>query len=420
MSERSSPTGRFLFAILAWISCIVACTTNPFTPSHSKPPAAKVHRTDTELSALVDRFTAYTLRVPTAERSPAIQAEDDREAQEMQAAFATLEPEQAMELQRRVFLRMATPSLLKLVDGALLADDFATKEIDLRRWQILRQDPGIHVVVDGGELRVSGAAAGGMKLGPGFCGLVSKTFADTAVELVTRMRVVTAPPTAKGDFLAFVHLCSSQPDFFAHVEAGKRDVDEAPRYAAARRAADNEGDAIAIASPWKLGEWVTVKIRHLPASGVAGATDVSLTPSGGTPLPALTRVPMSFTSTKIELKVLDTITDSPIDARFDDCRIYRAPSSAPLVVQVLEGGHEGKGVAGLAVTVRVIGSQAAPIEGRTDVAGRCAIVLPDDVDYPARIRVTAKRGETMVLDAFTAQVQGVRGVYPGDVWLVRI
>jgi hypothetical protein len=371
---------------------------------------------DSELEKLAADIAIQQRRIPAAERSPGIQMIESRLDRELLSRFRKLNVGQQAELMQRVLQRLSEPGIMKLVDGALLAEDFDAAFIDLHAWQIMTQDDSIQVSTTDGVLAVRGKVSGGITLGPGFAGAVSRTFEERDVELIARVSMAVAPPTVgAGDFLAFVHLCGTQPDWFTHVEFGRRSTGQVG-WAVARRHLEAQAHITPVDGPLGIAKWNTVKIRH---DSAGERTNVWITNEAGT-RQVLKDEPCLMTTTKVELKTLVTIPGAEVDVVFDDCRLYRTPESAPLRLLVLDIPGEGVPQEGVRVVVRVADSLASPVAAVTNAEGRVQLALPSDVDYPARIRVEAWVAGKKVFQQSTPDVVGVRGVYPGDTWLATI
>lgn len=369
---------------------------------------------------LADEYVDFSLRIPAAERSPAIQAKEEVDQARLSSAWNDLSPDEMAKLQGTVVQRMLEPMVLKLVDGALLADDFQSNEIDLHTWQVMRQQPALSVECEEGALRIHGTIGDERSFGPGFTGIVSRTFREIDVELAARMYIDEDLPSVDGDHLAFVHLCGTQPDFFAHVEAGRRSTEVGPRIGGtARSAADPEGKVVNAIS-YLPRKWYDVRIRH-EKNGDRTQAWIS---DGTTTTQMLKDAPIWFSSSKAELKVLSSVNGAKVDVKFDDVRMYGIGESASVDIVVMNLLAEGRPQGDVKVEATLLdaaGTQSIPLGTKpTSPQGRCSFVLPSRFALPGRLKLKLSLGDRVVYEGETPKVEGVRGVYPGDVWLVTL
>lgn len=371
---------------------------------------------ESELEKLARDIAYQQRRIPAAERSPAIQMLEARVDRELLLRYRRLNASQQAELQARVVALLAQPGLMKLVDGALVAEDFDAPYVDLHQWQIMAQDDGLQVSTTDGVLAIRGKAAGGITLGPGFAGIVSQTQSERDVELVARVCIGSELPAREGNYLAIVHLCGTQPDWFTHVEFGKRQGGGPTGWATVRRHLQSQPYVTEFDAPMDPGRWHTIRIRHESA----GERTYAWVDHGEGDRQVLAGEPCRMTSTKVELKTLITVPGAQVDVAFDDCRLYPTPDAAPLTLLVLDVPGEGAPQAGVRIVAKVAESDAPAGSGVTDAEGRCSFVLPNDVAYPARVRFEAWIEGKRVFQQASPEVVGVRGVYPGDMWMLTI
>lgn len=371
---------------------------------------------ETELEKLARDIAYQQRRIPAAERTPSIQMLESRVDRELLLRYRRLSAGQQLELQTRVMALLNQPGLMKVVDGALVAEDFDAPYVDLHQWQIMAQDDGIQVTTTDGVLAVRGKSSGGVMLGPGFAGIVSQTQAERNVELVARVCMSSELPARDGNCLAIVHLCGTQPDWFTHVEFGKRIGSEQPGWAVMRRHLRPQSYLTPFDAPMQPGNWHTVRIRH----EIEGERTYVWVDHGEGFRQVMAGEPCLMTSTKVELKAFVTVPGAQVDIAFDDCRLYATPESAPLEILVLDLPGEGSPQAGVRLVAKVAESNAAPMSGVTNADGRCSFTLPNDVVYPARVRFEAWVAGKKVFQQASPDVVGVRGVYPGDMWMLTL
>jgi hypothetical protein len=371
---------------------------------------------ESDLERLARDIAYQQRRIPAAERSPAIQMIESRLDRELLQRYRRMNATQQVELQIRVVSLLSEPGLMKLVDGVLVAEDFDAPYIDLHQWQIMSQDDSIQVTTTDGVLAIRGKVSGGVTLGPGFAGIVSETQDERDVELVARVNMGSELPARDGDCLAIVHLCGTQPDWFTHVEFGKRRDGGPTGWAVIRRHLRAAPYITPFDTPIVIGAWSTVKIRHEAKEDRTFAW----IDAGSGWRKVLDGEPCSMTTTKVELKTLVTAPGAQVDVAFDDCRLYLTPESTPLRVLVLDVPGEGTPQPGVRVVARVAESNVAPAAAVTDQEGRCSLTLPSDVEYPARVRFEGWMNGKKIFQQPTPEVVGVRGVYPGDTWMMVI
>ncbi len=330
--------------------------------------------------------------------------------------------------------------LVKVTNGAFLADDFESPEADpasheetgpwpealgldgvepwpdsVHRtpdWKTWNADPGITVGVIDGALHVRGTSTHAS--GHNFNGFLSAPIAATDVVVIADVSCVAQDPDAAAstddgrEALAMVHLCGTSPDWFH--EAAFEPASAGGLAWTHRARSTGKTVARAPASPARS---FRVKLAHDSATELGRAwIDAG---QGWEEIGAGLTVPLP--SVKLELKANLIGPGLSVDTSFDNVRLYPRPEVAPVRLLAFVGGRGD--AADLALDVH-LGDEAAPWMSTTlDRFGRARFTLPPERDYPvtARFVFTTPDGisweETLVADE-------VRGLYPGDSLVVRL
>lgn len=349
-------------------------------------------------------------------RTPELQAEEMRFEARLASRFAQFAAEDLARFGARLEERLWEPALVKLADGALLADDFSGSALDLHRWGIWQQDPGLSVHLEGGELAIRGVPDSLRQIGPAFVGAVSRTFAERDVVLRVRMRCAAPLAGSRGKCRGIVHLCGTVPDFYSDVGYGYRPdeplgwwVEHRGDWRAQRFRVDATGR--------EADEWHEVRIR----SDAAARTLRSDLGCGAGWVTAADALPLALSSSKVELKVESGALDGAVDFRFDDCRLYAEPRSRAVEFQVNRRPGDGEPLGDVRLVLEILGQGDLPAaEGISDASGRAQLALPEEVDCPAQFRLRAYRADRLLWDTESAPALGTFGLYPGDVWVLLL
>lgn len=370
------------------------------------------------IDELVATTLAYLRAQPTARPTPGSQAFLDTLGARLNDKVRKLPAEQLAEYDRRLTLARAEPQLVKLVDGALLSDDFQD-DLDRRRWRIWSQAEGVTVRCGGGQLEVSGRVKPGPRLAQGFTGVVSKTFRELDVVLRAQMAFLRHPWDAAEPWVGMVHLCATSPDSYTEACYGKFEG-ERPEWHVNDRSGQLYSDRRGSGFAGKLGEWGDVRIAYDAATRTSG-TALRL---GGPDAPwrdFARSKPMPFHSVKIELKTQVGVVDGEVAFAFKNCRLFRRAKSATVDVAVFGLFGTDVAITGVTVAAEILGQTSPAIAAAAvDELGRARLAFPEEIDYPAQARIKVIRGERELLALETAPVAGVDGVYPGDLWAMYL
>jgi hypothetical protein len=124
----------------------------------------------------------------------------------------------------------------------------------------------------------------------------------------------------------------------------------------------------------------------------------------------------------IELKVDVEVSDIRVRFEVDDVRLYVHPAQNPATIVVssrIVNGRPETSINKLKVRLLENNSKELLGEAVTDEGGQARVKLKPEILYPvaAKIEVWDDRGA--VLESMVPRY-GVHGLYPGDVWAVRL
>lgn len=314
-----------------------------------------------------------------------------------------------------------------MISGALLADSFQGTHLDPALWSrpnwLVEHNPYIAVAPNNGHLEITGLSrpAGTQHQ---YVGIISRYFRETDVVLAARLRV-QSPFDKPGRIQHHVHLCTGDwPDFFTEVVFGKISSGP-PRWFTAYL------DRI-----WVYSGFDEYLEPTLPANGNEASLGhtVVIEHDGAThktqnylvvneewkPVGPSHR--LNFNHSHIELKVDVNAAEAPIHTEFDDVRLYVNPAHHPVTIvvssRVVKRSPEFP-IQNLRVRLEDETSSVLLGEGMTDAGGQARIPLPQTLLYPVAANVQIWNGDQPVLRARIPRYQ-VQGLYPGDVWAVRI
>ena len=315
---------------------------------------------------------------------------------------------------------------VSMLSGALLADSFDGTHLNANLWWrpnwMVQNDPYISVGVENGRLLISGLShpAG---TDHQYVGVISKYFRETDVVLVARIRVQSSFEK-DGRIQHMVHLCSGDwPDFFTEIIFGRISTGP-PRWFAAYvdKIWEHSGytqylEPTHAATNAEAQEWHTVVLKH---DGLTGETqnylilDHEWIPIG----PPHT---LRFNHTHVELKVDVSAVGTSVQMEADDVRLYLNPAHNPVTIVVSSRVVRNRPELPIGnQNVRIVEESAPRLlgESMTDEGGQAKVFLRGDVVYPVAARIEVWDGNREVLRSRISG-DGIRGLYPGDVWAVR-
>jgi len=324
--------------------------------------------------------------------------------------------------QQEVFNVDAIPML----SGALLADSFDGTELDTRTWHRpgwMRNDPHLSVEVENGRLYISGIS-GPVRKHHHYVGVLSNYFRETDVVLVARLRVQSSFEKP-GRIQHHVHLCTGDwPDFFTETMFGKIETGP-PRWFSAyldklwEYSGYSEYINPTLSATGKEGtEWHEVVIVH---ENETNATQNYLVRAGGwKPIGPPHKLQMNHTH--VELKVDVEVSDIRVRFEVDDVRLYLNPAQNPAMIVVnsrIANGRPEPPISRRKVRLLEETSKELLGEGVTDEGGQARVKLKSDILYPVAAKIEVWDDRRAILES-TIPRNGVRGLYPGDVWAVSI
>jgi len=126
----------------------------------------------------------------------------------------------------------------------------------------------------------------------------------------------------------------------------------------------------------------------------------------------------------VELKVDVAVPDVRVEVDFDDVRLYPSPARHPVTVVVDSPLNRTRTRPEYAIDklkVRLIEKDSKQVlgEGVTDEGGQAEVTLRSDVIYPVAARIEISN-DAQVLVTSTIRRKGIRGLYPSDVWVIRL
>ncbi len=308
--------------------------------------------------------------------------------------------------------------LSKEVNGAILMEDFAGPEIDTSVWREWVQDAALNLEQRAGTFAISGTSGKPVYpefVGFRFTGLVSQKRHSRDAVLITRMRVPRGISNVPGMERYIVHLCGSVPDYFLEVVYGK---DEEGRRGWFQYRLSHEGfffDSAPVLEGECAEEFREIKIEY---SHVANSAQGFLLTSAGWE-PVGDPVKLFMSSMKVELKVNCPTDSVPILAEFKDCRLYPRPSTAPVEFIAFRLPAPLYLCPDLRIRLLEYGSRKLIGETVTDRWATGRIELPDTLTFPLACWIEVLQGEKK-LGEQAVRTSGVDGLYPGDLWAVRV
>ena len=315
----------------------------------------------------------------------------------------------------------SVPRARQHAPGVLIADDFNEAKLDASTWRIWQQDAGLTVEQKEGELVISGrtgkARGAAPEAGHRFTGIVSqKRFAPPDAVLLAKLKVPGGLKAAAGLERYMVHFCGAVPDYYTELVLGReRDgrrgwwVLSSSQY---ERAADLTPVAV---ETWNPGEPQLVKIEYDSAAQVSRAWM-----RGGNGEWRLIGEPQQLflSAVQVELKVNIPQNGVETEARFDDCRLYRKPESAPVKILVHKLPSPGYVFPGVTVSLYRDDGVTLAGKGVTDRNGTVSLQLSSREIYPMGGWIHLEwNGQD--LGRARVPAAGVQGIYPGDLWVVN-
>jgi hypothetical protein len=315
---------------------------------------------------------------------------------------------------------------IPMLSGALLADSFDGPELDTRIWHRpgwMRNDPHLSVEVEQGRLYISGIS-GPVRKHHHYVGVLSNYFRETDVVLVARMRIQSSFEKP-GRIQHHVHLCTGDwPDFFTETMFGKIESGP-PRWFSAYldKLWEYSGYSEYInptlsATGKEATEWHEVAIVH--ESGTNATQNYLVRAEGWKPLGPPHKLQMNHTH--VELKVDVEVPDIRVRFDVDDVRLYLNPAQNPATIVVnsrIVNGRPEPPISRLKVRLLENISKKLLGEGITDEGGQARVKLKTDILYPVAATIEVWDDRRAVLRSIVPR-NGVQGLYPGDVWSVRI
>jgi len=315
---------------------------------------------------------------------------------------------------------------IPMLSGALLADSFDGPELDTRIWHRpgwMRNDPHLSVEVEQGRLYISGIS-GPVRKHHHYVGVLSNYFRETDVVLVARVRVLSSFEKP-GRIQHHIHLCSGDwPDFFTEIIFGKIEAGP-PRWFSAY-----------LDKLWEYSGYAELINPTLPATGKEGSEwhEVAITHRQGTnetqnylvradgwkPIGPPHKLQMNHSH--VELKVDVEVPDIRVRFDVDDVRLYLHPAQNPATIVVSSRIANSRPETPLSkLKVRLLEDTSKELlgEGITDEGGQARVKLKPDIIYPVAARIEVSDDRRAVLQSRIPHY-GVQGLYPGDVWAVRI
>jgi hypothetical protein len=322
----------------------------------------------------------------------------------LRVSYEERDPSQAFE----------TAYLRKHVNGAILAEDWANAKLDTNLWREWIMDTQLQLQSLNGTFRIAGTTGGPTQPGNKgfrFTGLVSNTRRSCDAVLVTRMRVPQGISSVPGMERNIVHLCGSSPDHFLEVVYGKDASGRKGWFQYVNNHLGHFFDSPPTLPDESAAEFRDVKIEyshtHRTAQGFL-RTAAGWQPVGE---PA----PLSLTTMKVETKVNCPLDGVPIQAEFQQCRLYPQPSTSPVELLVVRWPAPHFACAGLKLRVTESESKQMLAEAVTDQWGMIRFTLPNTWVYPVGALVELFQGDKKIAEG-TIKAEGVEGLYPGDLW----
>jgi hypothetical protein len=346
--------------------------------------------------------------------------------------------------------------------GVLLCDDFESDAINRNLWSLSVEDPGIQVTVRQGELCIRGTSAQILKTELykkevklwRFAGLTSRPFPQTDVSLAVRVKMPSGISSEPGLHGVCVHLCGVSPDTYPEVLFGKVEgkVTEDILHEFAKGTPDDvpypdaRGWFLGIINQEQGDYRYLISGQPIPEQGDERRDfhDVLVEYDGQKKLArSFLKIgegyrqlgkeePLFRGLTQVELKIMDVtpLYGTHREARFDDCRLYPNPrhnpvrfiavDDHPVRFPAMTGAPYGLLYRGSRIRVALYTADGVNkiSEGYTDSEG--VVNLPVDtplwVAFPRAATVRFYLNDSEVARSFIKS-QGVKGLYPGDVWV---
>jgi hypothetical protein len=321
---------------------------------------------------------------------------------------------------------VSTVDAISMLSGALLADSFDGPELDTRIWHRpgwMRNDPHLSAEVEQGRLYISGIS-GPVRKHHHYVGVLSNYFRETDVVLVARMRVQSSFEKP-GRIQHHVHLCTGDwPDFFTETVFGKIDAGP-PRWFSAYldKLWEYSGYSDYVnptlpATGKESTEWHEVVIAHQQATNTT--QNYLVRRDGWKPLGPPHKLDMNHSH--VELKVDVEVSDIRVRFEVDDVRLYLDPAHNPATIVVnsrIVNGRPEPPISRLRVKLMENTSKELLGEAVTDEGGQARVKLKADILYPVAAKIEVWDDRRAVLESIVPRY-GVQGLYPGDVWAVRL
>jgi hypothetical protein len=313
--------------------------------------------------------------------------------------------------------------------GALVADSFDGPALDAQTWHrpdwLVKNDPNLSVGIHEGHLRIAGVSRP-TRGDHQYTGVLSTYFRETDVVLAARIRTSTLFDKP-GRIRHLVHLCTGDwPDFFTEIDFGKLDTGP-PRWhnAYVNKIWEYSGyrkyvNPTLPATGKEATDWNQVVIVH---DGTTHAAQNYLVQAGAwKPVGPTHKIKMNHSH--VELKVDVGVPDVRVEVDFDDVRLYPNPARHPVTIVVHSPLNKTRTAPAYAIEklkVRLIEKDSKQLlgEGVTDEGGQAQVTLRSGVLYPVAARIEVSNDEETLLTSSIPQ-EGVRGLYPSDIWVVRL
>ena len=331
------------------------------------------------------------------------------------------------------------------VCGAYLRDDFNSGRIDPAIWRTWVNDPGFRVEIDRGELCLRGTSAQlpeaelrkNAALLARYVGVYSQPRAQVDVHVAVGVKMPSGIASDPGAHVVNVHLCGVEPDCYAEVLFGKLESKPLEKWAKDYNGfrcpyQDARGWWFSITNQDPGRYWWRVSGRPLPELGDERTTfhDVLVTYDEPTRLSRgfvkagerwvqlgePEHVILGFS--RVELKLTDPtpLFGTYREARFNDFRLYPNPKRNPIrfVVRAKAAPYRGPT---LRVALYTPDRAHRVSEGYTDQDGIAylSVSSPHWLAFPVSAMVRIFQGAREIGKA-SIEAQGVKGLYPGDVW----
>jgi len=307
-------------------------------------------------------------------------------------------------------------TLEKTHSGATIADDFSGDRLDRSVWTTWLNDPGLRVLVGGGEVRITGTTRAEMPTQYNHVALASKVFWPPDQVLVTRMRAASGIDREKGNQIFQIHLCGCMPDYNSSVAFAKL------------------GDRIGWLRMWRMWDRGETDAQSFPPFGDESESFHQVKveynrgktrgfvegPDGWI---ELGQAKANFHGhTRAELKVIMSPRNFSVDMRLDDCRLYLHPEVYPAVF-VVNNDYRHRAPRFLdarneELTLKVFDKSSGNLVGQSSFEpdrGVFEVTLDRNATFPISAEVKVYRKGELFAGA-TIKSSRLSGLYPGDVY----